>query len=46
MDTLDSLAVLGRLEEFEEGIRLVLQHTHFDTDVVVSVFETNIRMLG
>lgn len=46
MDTLDTLALLGRLEEFETAVRLVLEQTFFDTDVVVSVFETNIRMLG
>jgi len=46
VDTLDTLALLGRLDEFETAIRLVLQETSFDTDVVVSVFETNIRMLG
>ena len=34
------------MEEFETAIRLVTQYTTFDTDVVVSVFETNIRMLG
>ena len=46
VDTLDTLAVLGKLDEFETAIRLVLEQTSFDTNVVVSVFETNIRMLG
>ena len=43
---MDTLAVLGKLDEFETAIRLVLEQTSFDTNVVVSVFETNIRMLG
>ncbi|XP_067941265.1 ER degradation-enhancing alpha-mannosidase-like protein 3 isoform X2 [Watersipora subatra] len=46
VDSLDTLALLGRLEEFETAVRLVLEQTSFDTNVVVSVFETNIRMLG
>ena len=46
IDTLDSLAVLGELEEFEKAVKLVIEDVTFDTDVVVSVFETNIRVLG
>ncbi|XP_071111554.1 ER degradation-enhancing alpha-mannosidase-like protein 3 isoform X1 [Haliotis cracherodii] len=46
IDTLDTLAVLGRIEEFEHAVRLVVQDSRFDADVVVSVFETNIRVLG
>ena len=45
IDTLDTLALLGKYDEFEAAIRLVTSHTSFDTDVVVSVFETNIRIL-
>ena len=33
-------------DEFESAIRQVIQHVSFDRDVVVSVFETNIRMIG
>lgn len=46
IDTLDTLAVLGEIEEFEEAVRLVIKDVSFDNDVVVSVFETNIRVLG
>ena len=33
-------------DEFEHAIRQVIQDVSFDRDVVVSVFETNIRMIG
>ncbi|XP_036357879.1 ER degradation-enhancing alpha-mannosidase-like protein 3 isoform X2 [Octopus sinensis] len=46
IDSLDSLAILGQLEEFENAVQLVIKNTKFDNDVVVSVFETNIRVLG
>ncbi|XP_033219638.1 ER degradation-enhancing alpha-mannosidase-like protein 3 isoform X2 [Belonocnema kinseyi] len=46
VDTLDTLVVLGDFEEFENAVRLVIRDVTFDTDVIVSLFETNIRMLG
>ncbi|CAL7945771.1 unnamed protein product [Xylocopa violacea] len=46
VDTLDTLVVLGDLEEFERAVKLVIRDVSFDTDVIVSLFETNIRMLG
>ena len=46
VDSLDTLALLGKIDEFETGVRNVLKHTHFDRDIIVSVFESNIRMLG
>ncbi|KAJ9583999.1 hypothetical protein L9F63_021669, partial [Diploptera punctata] len=46
IDTLDTLVVLGDLEEFEHAVKLVLKDVSFDNDVIVSVFETNIRVLG
>ncbi|XP_024938661.1 ER degradation-enhancing alpha-mannosidase-like protein 3 isoform X2 [Cephus cinctus] len=46
VDTLDTLVVLGDLEEFENAVKLIVRDVTFDTDVVVSLFETNIRMLG
>ena len=38
--------VLNKLDEFEEGVRKTLKDVRLDNDVVVSVFETNIRVLG
>ncbi|CAF3706209.1 unnamed protein product [Rotaria socialis] len=46
VDSLDSLAVFGMFDEFEHAVRRVIQHVSFDRDVIVSVFETNIRMVG
>lgn len=46
IDSLDTLAVFGKFDEFENAVRLVITNTRFDSDVVVSVFETNIRVLG
>ncbi|XP_034933786.1 ER degradation-enhancing alpha-mannosidase-like protein 3 [Chelonus insularis] len=46
VDTLDTLVVLGDLGEFENAVKLVVRDVSFDTDVIVSLFETNIRMLG
>ncbi|XP_059157646.1 ER degradation-enhancing alpha-mannosidase-like protein 3 [Physella acuta] len=46
IDTLDTLAVLGDLVEFDKAVRHVINDARFDADVVVSVFETNIRVLG
>lgn len=46
VDTLDTLAILGDIPEFELAVRNVIRDTKFDADVVVSVFETNIRVLG
>uniref|UniRef100_A0A915BGC4 alpha-1,2-Mannosidase n=1 Tax=Parascaris univalens TaxID=6257 RepID=A0A915BGC4_PARUN len=46
VDTLDTLVVVGELDEFERAVRLVVSNVRFDSDFVVSVFETNIRVLG
>ncbi|XP_036384113.1 ER degradation-enhancing alpha-mannosidase-like protein 3 [Megalops cyprinoides] len=46
IDTLDTLVVLNKLEEFEEAVRKTVRDVKLDNDVVVSVFETNIRVLG
>lgn len=46
IDTLDTLVILGDLEEFEQAIKMVIKDVSFDSDIVVSVFETNIRVLG
>ena len=44
VDTLDTLALIDE-EEFEKATKLVIDNVQFDTDVVVSVFETNIRFV-
>jgi mannosidase alpha-like ER degradation enhancer 3 len=46
IDSLDMLVVLGRIDEFEQAVLKVVETVRFDTDVVVSVFETNIRIVG
>jgi len=46
IDSLDMLVVLGDLEEFESAVKKVIQTVSFDSDIVVSVFETNIRVVG
>ncbi|KAJ1145768.1 hypothetical protein NDU88_012052 [Pleurodeles waltl] len=46
IDTLDTLVVLNKLDEFEEAVHKVVLDVRLDNDVVVSVFETNIRVLG
>ena len=38
--------VLGEVGEFNSAIQKVVRDVRFDSDVVVSVFETNIRVLG
>uniref|UniRef100_A0A665X1G5 alpha-1,2-Mannosidase n=1 Tax=Echeneis naucrates TaxID=173247 RepID=A0A665X1G5_ECHNA len=46
IDTLDTLVVLNKLDEFEDAVRKAVKDVRLDNDVVVSVFETNIRVLG
>lgn len=46
IDALDSLVVLGELDEFERAVQLVINNVRFDSNFVVSVFETNIRVVG
>lgn len=38
--------VIGGIDDFASAVRMVIQDTRFDSDLVVSVFETNIRVLG
>lgn len=40
------LQLMGDFDEFERAVKLVLENVRFDRDVVVSVFETNIRVVG
>jgi len=46
IDSLDTLVVLGDVKEFERGVKLVIDTVSFDKDFAVSVFETNIRVVG
>ncbi|XP_076356754.1 ER degradation-enhancing alpha-mannosidase-like protein 3 [Tachypleus tridentatus] len=46
VDSLDTLVLLGDLDEFEHAVKLVIRDVKFDSDLIVSVFETNIRMVG
>lgn len=46
VDSLDTLVLLGDFEEFENSVKLVIENVSFDNDIIVSVFETNIRMIG
>ncbi|XP_040215738.1 ER degradation-enhancing alpha-mannosidase-like protein 3 isoform X2 [Rana temporaria] len=46
IDTLDTLVVLNKTQDFEDAVRKVIHDVNLDNDIVVSVFETNIRVLG
>ncbi|XP_050672301.1 ER degradation-enhancing alpha-mannosidase-like protein 2 isoform X1 [Leptidea sinapis] len=46
IDALDMLIIMGNYTEFNRVVDVVLQKQNFDTDINVSVFETNIRIIG
>lgn len=46
VDGLDTLAVMGDWEEFGKGIQLIIDNLTLNSNVVVSVFEATIRVLG
>lgn len=46
VDSLDMLALLGNRTEFAWAVQWVGQHLDFDLDMTVSLFETNIRIMG
>uniref|UniRef100_A0A7S3K5T7 alpha-1,2-Mannosidase n=1 Tax=Aureoumbra lagunensis TaxID=44058 RepID=A0A7S3K5T7_9STRA len=46
IDGLDTLAVMGKYDEFEEKIKLVAAELSFNRNVKVSTFEATIRVLG
>ncbi|XP_013920349.1 PREDICTED: ER degradation-enhancing alpha-mannosidase-like protein 3 [Thamnophis sirtalis] len=46
IDSLDTLVVLNKTKEFEDAVKKVIRDVNLDNDIVVSVFETNIRVLG
>eukprot|EP01080_Neovahlkampfia_damariscottae_P002502 gene2502-3208_t len=46
VDTLDTLVIIGNNTEFIKGVKYVVEHANFEKDIPVSVFETNIRIVG
>lgn len=46
IDSLDTIAIMGNQSEFAWAVKYVSEHVSFDQDAEVSVFETNIRVLG
>lgn len=46
IDSLDTLAVMGNFTEFRRVVDVLIQKSNFDSDINVSVFETNIRIVG
>lgn len=46
IDALDTLAVMGNYSEFRRVYALIAEQSDFDADINVSVFETNIRIVG
>lgn len=46
IDALDTLIIMGNYTEFGRAAELVLENVNLDANVNVSVFETNIRVVG
>lgn len=46
IDSLDMLAIVGDYSEFRRAVKVVVRDVSFDKDVVVSVFESTIRVMG
>ncbi|XP_066147038.1 ER degradation-enhancing alpha-mannosidase-like protein 2 [Euwallacea fornicatus] len=46
IDALDTLAIMGNFSEFQRVVELLSTKIDFDTNINVSVFETNIRIIG
>ncbi|KAL7744111.1 hypothetical protein ACLKA6_009096 [Drosophila palustris] len=46
IDALDTLATMGNFTEFRRVHALLIEKMHFNKDINVSVFETNIRIVG
>lgn len=46
LDSMDTLKLLGLHKEFDEATKWVRESSNFDRDFSVSVFETNIRIVG
>ncbi|XP_045479503.1 ER degradation-enhancing alpha-mannosidase-like protein 2 [Harmonia axyridis] len=46
IDALDTLAIMGNYTEFQRVVDLITSKSKFDANINVSVFETNIRIIG
>ncbi|XP_076053382.1 ER degradation-enhancing alpha-mannosidase-like protein 2 isoform X2 [Oratosquilla oratoria] len=46
VDALDTLAVMGNSSEFKRVYDIIMEKATFDSNINVSVFETNIRIVG
>lgn len=46
IDALDTLIVMGLHNEFNKAVDYIKFNVSFDADINVSVFETNIRVVG
>uniref|UniRef100_A0A914CQ79 alpha-1,2-Mannosidase n=1 Tax=Acrobeloides nanus TaxID=290746 RepID=A0A914CQ79_9BILA len=46
IDALDTLLIMGNETEFKRAVEIVLKQVNVDANVNVSVFETNIRVVG
>ena len=46
IDALDTLAVMENKTEFKKVVDLISERDSFEADINVSVFETNIRIVG
>lgn len=46
IDSLDTLFIMNEFDEFERAIKLVIENVNFDSNLTVSVFEVNIRIIG
>lgn len=46
IDALDTLAIMGNYTEFQRVVDILTSRANFDANINVSVFETNIRIIG
>jgi len=46
VDSLDTLAVIGNITEFQRAVKLIIEHVSFDKSNTVQVFEANIRWVS
>lgn len=46
IDALDTLAIMGNHSEFQRVVDILTTKDNFDANINVSVFETNIRIIG